>query len=367
MKLLIATGVYPPEIGGPGTYTVFLEKHLGDEGHTYTTVPYRVVARFPKIVKHGVYVFSLIRASQGCDIIYALDTVSVGFPAMIASMITRKPLFLRVPGDYAWEQGQQRFGVHETLDEYRTQPTRSFFVRVLAWIQFCVARYATQIVVPSEYMKGVVVAWGVNPEKVTRVYSALKVVEVRESKEALRTRIGHSDFVILTAARLVPWKGVHALITALSELRKRGVSGSLDIVGDGTDRAALELHARTLGVDGHVRFRGVCTREVLGEFVMASDAFVLNTSYEGFSHQLLEVMHAGVPVITTPVGGNVELITHNVEGLLVPFNDVAALVQSLSMLMTDASLVQRLTERAKQKVEHFHEDVVIKDFFALIS
>jgi len=110
MKLLIATGLYAPEIGGPATYTAFLEKHLLRYGVAYEVLPFSVVRKYPKVIRHFAYLIKLLLRSRGTTALYALDTVSVGLPVCIASFLTRKPYLLRVPGDYAWEQGQQRYG-----------------------------------------------------------------------------------------------------------------------------------------------------------------------------------------------------------------------------------------------------------------
>ena len=231
--LLIATGLYPPDIGGPATYTKFLERHLPAHDIEYGVVAFTHVRKYPKLIRHILYLWRLLRAGRSVDIIYALDTVSVGIPALIATRILGKKLFLRVPGDYAWEQGQQRFGITDTLDDYLKKKEKPFKVRVLAWLQSLVARSASRVVVPSEYMKTVVSAWGVRPENVVRIYSALNPIVVEENKEQLREKYEYSGFVCITAARLTPWKGIEALIDVASTLRARGVDITLEILGDG--------------------------------------------------------------------------------------------------------------------------------------
>ena len=156
MRILISTGLYFPDIGGPATYTKFLERHLPQNGIDFEVVAFTGVRKYPKIIRHLVYIFLLLKKGRNADIIYALDTVSVGVPALIASFLLRKTLYLRVPGDYAWEQGQQRFGITDTLDEYLVKKEKAFPVRVLAWLQYRVAKRAAKIIVPSEYMKTVV-------------------------------------------------------------------------------------------------------------------------------------------------------------------------------------------------------------------
>ena len=365
-RILVATGLYPPEIGGPATYTVFLEKHLPQCGIGITVVPFTRVRTYPKLIRHLVYLVLLLRAGRSCDIVYALDTVSVGIPACIASRVLRKRFLLRVPGDYAWEQGQQRFGVTDTLDTYLVAKKKPLPVRVLAWLQRQVANRAARIIVPSDYMRGVVGVWGIDARKVTRIYSALKVITVAEHKEALRVQLSMDGFVVTTAARLTPWKGVRALIDAVAILRPQGVPASLFFFGDGPERASLEEHARAVGGRDCTLFLGTRTRDELAQYVKASDAFVLNTSYEGLSHQLLEVMHIGTPIVTTPVGGNVELITNEVEGLLVPFNGVTEMTAALARLHEDAQLRESLVKNATARVQAFHEDAVITEFVTCV-
>lgn len=165
MKLLVATGLYPPDIGGPATHTVFLEKHRETLGLELVVVPFGSVRRYPPIIRHMMYLVLLIRSARGCDVLYALDTISVGVPVMCASILTRKRFMLRVPGDYAWEQGQQRYGITETLDEFRTHTKHPLRVRIMSFLQRMVATRAVHVVVPSDYMKEVVSGWGVQKKK----------------------------------------------------------------------------------------------------------------------------------------------------------------------------------------------------------
>lgn len=366
MRILIATGLYTPDIGGPATYIKFLEESLPAHGINLTVATFSTVRKYPKIIRHGVYLAQLLQKGKNVDIIYALDTVSVGVPALMVSYLLRKKLYLRVPGDYAWEQGQQRFGIRETLDEYLLKPKKSFQVRVLAWLQYCVARRAVKIVVPSEYMKGVVTAWGISPHKIFKIYSALHPLEVMETKTELRARFGYEGFTVSTAGRLVPWKGFEALISVVHMLHAQGTAVTLEIMGEGDLRTHLEKYVQKIGADTYVHFRGKLPTQELLERVTASDVFVLNTSYEGMSHQLLEVMACGVPIVTTPVGGNVELITDGKEGLLVSYNTEIEIVRALTRVCTDGVLREHMVRNAREKVKLFREEVIIPEIVKLL-
>lgn len=366
MNILIATGLYPPDIGGPATYTVFLEKCLPQYGITYEVLPYGVVRKYPKIIRHMVYFWTLVRRARHVDVLYALDTVSVGLPVLLAHMVTRTPYLLRVPGDYAWEQGSQRYGITETLDEYLVHPRRALQVRILAWIQKRVAKHAHHIIVPSEYMRGVVGQWKIGHERVTRVYTELKEIFVDEGKEVLRKEFQYEGFVLLTAARLVPWKGIDTVIRVVHALKQQGFPITLEIIGDGVLRQSLESQVDELSARAYIRFLGAVSHQEVGRRVKAVDAFVLNTSYEGLSHHLIEAMSLNTPIITTPVGGNVELIEDGVSGMFITYRDEEALAQALIQLMRDRTYGHRLAAEAKKRVGIFHEDVVVKEFITLV-
>jgi glycosyltransferase involved in cell wall biosynthesis len=367
MKLLIATGLYAPEIGGPATYTAFLEKHLPRQGVAFEVLPYSVVRGYPKIFRHLVYLIKLMLHSRGVTAFYALDTVSVGLPVCTASFLLRKPYLLRVPGDYAWEQGQQRYGVTASLDDFQSTERLPLQVRILVSIQRWVARRALHIIVPSEYMKWIVAGWGVDMERITRIYSVLKDVVVTEPREVLRETFGYQDFVVTTAGRLVPWKGMKVLIDAVVSMRTNSVPVTLEIIGDGVCREELSAHVAKLGAEAHVHVRGMVSREELARRITASDAFVLNTAYEGLSHQLLEVMSIGVPIVTTPVGGNVELIKEGETGIFVPYDDREKIQEALEKLYTEPGSGKTRADRARMTLGMFREDVVITEFVTLLK
>ena len=367
VKLLIATGLYAPDIGGPATYTAFLEKHLERYGVTYEVLPYSSVRRYPKVIRHVAYLIKLLVRSRGVTVFYALDTVSVGLPVCIASFLTRKPYLLRVPGDYAWEQGQQRYGVTESLDAFQSIERCPFFVRVLVFIQRLVARRALHIIVPSEYMKGVVSGWGVDMGRITRIYSVLNEVMVKDSRETLREEFRYHDFVVTTAGRLVPWKGMKVLIDVVVSLHEKGIPITLEIIGDGVCKNDLQEQIKKCGAERYVHMCGMVSREELARRIIASDTFVLNTAYEGLSHQLLEVIALGVPIVTTPVGGNVELIRDGETGVFVPYDNREKIQEALERLYTGPDLGKTLTARAQTTLGMFREDVVIEEFVTLLK
>ena len=232
IRVLIATGLYPPEIGGPATYTRMLEEKLPGLGCTVEVIAFSSVRHLPKIVRHATFFWSVLRAGREADVLYALDPVSVGVPTYLVSVLLGKKFIIRLGGDYAWEQGQQRFGLTQTLDEYtHVRKEAPLQVRLLAAIQSFVVKRARLVIAPSEYLKNIIVTWGVEPSYVHVVYSALSPLAIPESKTALRESLGYEGAVITSAGRLVPWKGFAELMDAFSFLLRERPQTTLLIIG----------------------------------------------------------------------------------------------------------------------------------------
>lgn len=321
MKVVIATPLYPPEIGGPATYVQLLEKELPRRGIEVSVVKFSEVRRLPRLLRHYRYYQRVYREAREADLVFALDPFSTGLPALLASKRAQRPLVLKVVGDYAWEQGVQRFGVRASLDEFTRMSRVPFPVRILRAVQRQVARRAARVIVPSEYLRQLVTTWGVASERMSVIYNAVEVPPLSELPEVVKDL--QKPFVV-TAGRLVPWKNIDGVIDAMNRVPDL----ALVVAGDGPEREALEERARALG--DRVIFTGQLPHAELLAVMKAADALVLNSSYEGLSHLLVEAVLLGVPVVATRAGGNAEVILDGVNGALVPVGDTDALVRALS-------------------------------------
>jgi glycosyltransferase involved in cell wall biosynthesis len=128
---------------------------------------------------------------------------------------------------------------------------------------------------------------------------------------------------VFTAARLTPWKGVDHLIAAA----RRVPPVRLLVAGDGDSLPELR---RLAAGEPRITLLGRLPREQVALYMKAADYFALYSGYEGLSHVLLESLRAGTPVIASDKGGNPEVVTHGVNGLLVPYIDVDALAAALA-------------------------------------
>src|SRR5581483_7846403 len=85
MRIFVATGLYPPEPGGPATYTRLLEESLPARGFKVSVLPFRRVRWLPPGVRHAAYFALSVFYALGADIVYAQDAFSVGVPASLAA------------------------------------------------------------------------------------------------------------------------------------------------------------------------------------------------------------------------------------------------------------------------------------------
>jgi glycosyltransferase involved in cell wall biosynthesis len=361
MRLLIATPLYPPDLGGPATYTRLLETGLEGQGfEAPIIVKFGDVRTSPKVVRHVQYFWHVFRAAKHVDVILALDPVSVGVPALMAARLRRKTFVVKIVGDYAWEQGVQRFGVKDSLDKFVRHGRIPFMVAVLRAVQTHVAKSATKIIVPSEYLRGIVKAWGVPTEKISVIYNA---IEIEKGGVVPETVMAQPSPKIVTAGRLVPWKCIDGIIDAVAALDS---SATLIIVGEGSERTVLEKRAAEK-LPGRVIFTGPCSHTDTLAVLRDADMFVLNSTYEGLSHVLIEALMTGMPIVATRAGGNTELITDGENGLLVSPHDTAALTAALERLLTDAPLRDRLAANAKTSSERFTTGTMLEKTAAFLK
>ncbi|MSU55639.1 MAG: glycosyltransferase [Candidatus Taylorbacteria bacterium] len=111
MKILIATGLYPPDVGGPAEYAKNLHDEFVRLGHKVRVVSYTRIERFlPFGVRHFYYFLRLVRHMFGVDFVLSLDLISVGFPSVCATSLFGKKNVIRVGGDFLWEAYVERTG-----------------------------------------------------------------------------------------------------------------------------------------------------------------------------------------------------------------------------------------------------------------
>jgi glycosyltransferase involved in cell wall biosynthesis len=184
----------------------------------------------------------------------------------------------------------------------------------------------------------------------------------------MRSNLGVPDgtFNFLYVGRLSPVKDLGTLLRAFSELPPDVLSRSrLTLVGDGSERLALDAKRETLGLRDRVEFLGA--RTDVAEVLMAADAFVMSSTTEGLPMALLEAMAAEVPCAATAVGGIPELLA-NGRGLTVPPRDHRKLADAMSQLARSPELRERITASAMEEVRlRYVLDTVVDQYLSFLG
>lgn len=373
---LIATGIYPPETGGPATYAALLARKLTEERHEISVVTYGsritqdskerwnvfVVQRSAsRMARYAAYAWRVFWHGKDADAILALDTVSAGYPATVANRFLRKPFFLRVVGDYAWEQGCVRFGVKESLEDFQ-QCAYGAPVERMRRIQRNVVACATAVITPSRYLARIVSGWTnglgavrVVPNAVDVTCASAPIVPISGEK------------LLLSIGRLVPWKGMAELVEAFSDVVRQQPDARLAIIGEGPDRDRIETAIRAHGLDGKIALVGRVPHDQLRSWYVRAHGFVLNTAYEGFSHQLAEVMAAGLPLATTSAGGNAEMLRDGENGRVFTINHRAHMAAAMLEMLRDPERCRERAARALQDARAWNEDRLARETLSVLQ
>jgi glycosyltransferase involved in cell wall biosynthesis len=206
-------------------------------------------------------------------------------------------------------------------------------------------RDATHVFAVSGSLARLAVELGADPAKVQVVGNGVDLDRFRPlDRTEARSRLGIAEHaqVLVSVGGLVERKGFHRVIEVLPGLLARHPRLLFLIVGgagpEGDYAATLRAQAQALGVGDQVRFLGPVAPDELSVPLSAADVFTLATSNEGWANVFLEAMACGLPVVTTDVGGNPEVVCDPELGTIVPFGAPEALAGAL-----DAAL-----ERARQ-------------------
>lgn len=156
--------------------------------------------------------------------------------------------------------------------------------------------------------------------------------------------------VIVTVARLSPEKDIANLLRAAKRVVAEFPDARFEIAGDGPCRADLMKLTEALNLGQHVVFHGE-VRDIPSLLARAR-LFVLPSQSEGISLTLLEAMARGLPLVTTCVGGNPEVVADGVTGMLVPSGDPPALAQAIGTLLREPDRGRRMGRAGRERVEN---------------
>ena len=217
------------------------------------------------------------------------------------------------------------------------------------WMMRWAARRSAASIGVSAALTGILRDWNIAPHKLHVIRNGVDTQRFApEPAGPARTALGiDAGPVLLSVGNLVELKGHHIALQALPAVLRRHPRALLAIIGDGSERAALQRQAAALGVAGHVRFPGALPNEQLPRWYSAADVLILASSREGWPNVLLEAMACGTPVVATDVGGVPEVLARAPGAVLVKRRDAATLADAVEAVLAacpDREAVRRYAQ-----------------------
>jgi glycosyltransferase involved in cell wall biosynthesis len=353
MRVLIVSGIWPPEVGGPASHGPEFGRFLVDRGHQVRAVTTArkagaVDPGFPLTVSRSdrhllirlpTGARAVVAAAKRVDVIYATGMYA---RSALASMLHRVPLVLKLVNDPAYDRARSRGVFSGTLEEFQACRTPSS-VRALKWMRRLTLSRASRVVIPSHFFADIARGWGVEADRISVVPNPAPLIDRRTPREELRGRLGIRFPTFVFVGRLVDAKNLPLAITAM-----RGVpDASLVVIGDGPEREDLARLIAQSGVGERVSLKGALPRAEAIEWLRAADAAILPSKFENFPHAAVEALAAGTPVIATSVGGVPEIVQTGVTGILVAPGDARAFGAAMASLVEDQELRESLREGAR--------------------
>jgi len=309
IKILIATGVYPPDIGGPATYAIFLKAELLKLNCEVRTITFGREDRAAEGLKAEIVYVSreshiliryfnffrrVSRLAGWADIIYILDLTSVGLPAVLAAAVKGKKVVFRTGGDFLWEKAYQSGWTRSPLLKYYEEK-KILPEKLLKLLCGWLLNKINLVIFSTEFQAEIYRRHYKLPEaKIKLVPNALP-----EMKEVL-PNAEYRDAIIF-AGRLIRLKNLERLINAFSKIKDDSLK--LIIFGQGPAKDYLQGLINRLGQSERIKIKGNVGHQELISSISGCKFFILPSITEISPNLALECLSLKKPIILTQENG----------------------------------------------------------------
>jgi glycosyltransferase involved in cell wall biosynthesis len=358
VRILVVSGIWPPDVGGPASHAPDVASYLREHGHDVEVVvtapqapspqayPVHWISRsLPKGAVHVRTGLEVARRAARADVVY---TTGMFGRSSLGAALARRPYVIKLTADPAFERARRRGMVGGNVDEFQHEQTGPA-VRMLRIARDAELTHAAHVFTPSAYLRELAISWGVDAERVSVLPNPAPVLPPLAPRYELRLGFELNGPTLAFGGRLTAQKSLRVALEALAA----NDDVTLLIAGEGDERAQLERDVADLGLQSRVRFLGAQPRERVVELFAAADASILSSSWENFPHTVVEALSAGTPVLATATGGVAEVVRDGVNGLLVPVGDSPALGDAIRRYFGDDALRERLRANAVPSVADY--------------
>ena len=217
---------------------------------------------------------------------------------------------------------------------------------------------ADAVVAQGEFLAERLRVLGVQEDRLRVIHNGVKLSEAMPPPPS-------DEPLVLAMGSLTPKKGFDVLLQAWHVVRQRVPTARLTIAGDGPERSRLTGLAASLGIAEAVAFPGLVTGEAKRALWALACLFVSSSRREPFANVNLEALAGGKPVVATRVGGNPEMVDHEITGLLVEPEDPEGLAKAILCLLEDRRRADAMGRAARQKAGMFSWDVMLDRYETL--
>jgi glycosyltransferase involved in cell wall biosynthesis len=341
VKILLISGIYPPDDGGPAKFVPQFATHLMSQGHQVKVItltdtnrtkdefpyPVKFIKRsLPRPVRMILTTLQIIKGSIRSDVIFSNGLYE---ETGIAIRLTHTPTLGKIVGDPVWERVRNSGTTTLTIDAFNNEVTGGIQRRLL---RFALNGFSG-IITPSQQLADFVKNWGISKP----------VLVIPNGVQILGMTNQGKEFDLVTVSRLVPWKNVDLLIRIVAKKNLK-----LCVIGDGPEN--LKLRSLATELNAQVTFTGALAQDKVGQQVAKAKYFALLSTYEGMSFALLEALGAGIPAIVSNAAGNVAVIQNSLNGYVVDISNEIACGDSIAEILSSASNYQKVSEGALQSV-----------------
>jgi len=225
---------------------------------------------------------------------------------------------------------------------------------------------SSYIITNSNYTKNKFIEMGLKNKKIVRIFVPPNFIEhdtdINNLKKFREKFAGSEHKIILFVGGLREVKGIEYLIKSLLEIKNSKVH--LIIAGYGVLLEQLKNLTKSIGVEKNVTFFGPANPKQVANLYAISDVFVLPSIIDsgGFTEAMglviPEAMRSELPVIASSVGGIVDIIKDEVNGLLVQQKDPKSIAIAIERIISDKSLEEKIIENSKETVKQFHPESI---------
>ena len=345
MRILLTTGIYPPDIGGPATFIPEIACTLVDMGHEVTvltltndldyiensifTIHFISRKRF-RIHRQLKTVFFLVRYLKNTDLVFANglhEEVGASLKVLKSFMGTS---VAKIVGDPVWERAVNAKDTQSRIDDFSSKNFLKY--RFQRRLLVASLNQFKLITAPSNALLLLAKSWGVSAPMVY-IPNGVRISNKTSKAE---------KFDLITVSRLTRWKNIDRVIAVAIELNLQ-----LAIVGNGPEFEKLKYHAA-----GHsnITLFGEKNNEEIELLILQSKIYVALSSYEGLSFSLLQAMMLNRACIVSDISGNSQVITDQENGILIQANDQNKLKFEILKCINDEKWRVYLGENARKKI-----------------